>query len=184
MHLVGEVAVRVRLELLGVASIDEPVQHERVERIERAAADDVLVCRAIAIGDPLLPIRSDAREVMVLSAAPDRIGVTEPEGRRVRARREIDVDFGLLGAELLYQVNRRVEVAVECATGKRPRGVSRSIKLELIHTVLANHAEAGIAKARVVLRSGEREATLVGLEALLLSELEPPLLRIAVAAPR
>ena len=82
-------------------------------------------------------------------------------------------------------MNRRVEVAVEGTTGKcRPAGISRPIELELIDPIFAHHTEAGVAKALVVLGPRQREATFVGLEALLLPKLQALLLRIAVTAPR
>ena len=44
-------------------------------------------------------------------------------------------------------MNRRSEVAVELAARKDAVGVSGAVELELVHTVVANELEAGIAKA-------------------------------------
>src|SRR5690348_2877118 len=110
----------------------------------------MLVGIAVAIGDPLLAIGADAGKIVVLTTAPDRVGVAEPEGRWIRARREVHVEIRLLGAELLDEMDCRVEVAVERAPRKRARRVAGAVELELVDAVLADHPEARVTKARVV----------------------------------
>ncbi len=73
-----EVAARVAVELLRVPGVDQAVQHERVERVERAGLHDAPEGVGVAVGDPPLAVGPDARKVVVVSAAPDRVGVAQP----------------------------------------------------------------------------------------------------------
>src|SRR6185312_16249815 len=113
--------------------------------------------------------RPDAREVVIVAAAPDRIGVSQPERRRIRPRREIHVQVRLLGPQLANQMNRRVEIAVERTPERGARCIAGAVDLELIDTVPANHVDARVPESLIVDGSGKREAVGVGLESLLLA---------------
>ncbi len=78
---------------------DQAVQHERIQRIERAVDDDMFVRVGVAIGDPALAIGADAEESVVFAAAPDRIGIQQPERRRIRAGGEIHIKIAAFASE-------------------------------------------------------------------------------------
>ena len=183
LDLVGEVVVRVVAQPLGITSIDEAVQHERVHRKERAVFDDMTIDIGIAISDPALAIPADAREAVIIAAAPDGIRVEQPEWRRVCSCCEVDIDVRPLPAQFADQMDRRVEVAVELAALDYFVGISRAVELELVHAVLVDHLEAGVAEVAIVFRSGEREATFVGFESLRPSRSEALLLWSVIATP-
>ena len=86
-HFILEVVIRGVVEALRLAREDDAVEHQRVEREQRAEADDAAVRVRVAIGDPSLAIAADAGERVVIAAAPDRIGRDQPERRRPRPGR-------------------------------------------------------------------------------------------------
>ena len=184
VDLGGKVVLRVRVEAVGVAGIDQPMEHERVERKERPLLHDPLVGVGVAVGDPALPIRADAGEVVVFPTPPDRVGVPQEERRGIRAGREVHIHVGLGGAKIADQGDHGVEVAVEGAAGDGMRHVARAVELELVHAVGADHVEARLAEALVILRSRQRESSFVGLEALRAAGGQALLPRPAIAAPR
>ena len=139
VDFVGEIIVRIGGEVLGKLGVDEAVEHERVEGEEWAAANDVFVGLCIAIGDPALAGSADAGEVMVFAAAPDGVGIEEPEGRGCSAGGEVDEDGGLLLPEALNEMDGGVEVAVEGAAGEDSVGVAGAVELELVDVVLIDH---------------------------------------------
>ena len=91
------------------------MQHHRVEREQRAEADDAAVGVGVAVGDPALAVAADAGELVVLAAAPDRVGGAQPERRRPGAGRQVDEQVGPDGAQVADQGDGRGEVAVERA---------------------------------------------------------------------
>ena len=81
-------------------------------------------------------------------------------------------------------MNGRRKVAVEFAAGKDAIGIPGAVELELVHAVVADELHAGIAKRRVVLRAGEREAVVHDLVTGRPSRRDALLFRLTVAAPR
>ena len=118
----------------------------------------MLVGIGIAIRNPLLTLRSHAQEIVVFAAAPDRVGIAQPEWRGIRARRQVDVKVGLQRSQFADQVNRCREIAVEVAARNDAIRVPRAIELELVHAILAHEAHASVAESRVILGAGERKA--------------------------
>src|ERR1700722_8948300 len=80
-------------------------------------------------------------------------------------------------------MNRSGEVAIERASLEHRIGIARSIKFELVDTVLANHLKADFPETIVVLWTGEGEAIVDDLELLMPAELDALLLRTRVATP-
>src|SRR5271165_7533408 len=113
MHFVGEVAARVRGKMRRLLSVDDAVQHERVEREEPAAFDDFVVRVSVAVSDPALAVGSNSGKVGVVAATPDGVGIEEPEGRGIGSGREIDKQVGLQPTKVADEVKRCVEVATE-----------------------------------------------------------------------
>src|SRR5579862_7221793 len=121
---------------------------------------------------------------MIFTATPDRIGIEQPEWRRVSSCREVDIDVWLFRAQLSDEMNGGVEVAVEFAARDDLVGVACAIELELVHAILVDHFEAGVAEVAVVLRARESQAAFVRLEALFPRRGKTLLFRLAVATPR
>ena len=168
-HFVAEIVAGIGFEIVRLLRVDDAVQHERVERIERAAHNDVFVGLLVAIGDPLLTPASHAVEVVVVAAAPDGVRIAQPEGRGLGSGGEIDEDVRFLLAQPLDEVNGRREIAVKQAAGKHSAGVAGAVELELVDAVLCDHVEAGLLEQAVVFGRGEREAAVHGFVAGLFS---------------
>src|SRR5579872_3429686 len=99
MHFIRKIVARIAAQALGVASEDHPVKHERVHWEQWTILNNLAIDLRVAIGDPALAIRTHAREAVVFATTPDRIGVEQPEWRRICSRREVDVEVRFLRAQ-------------------------------------------------------------------------------------
>src|SRR5207302_5933673 len=99
---------------------------------QRPLEDDTAINLRVAIGDPALAIGTDAGEAVIFAAAPDRVGIEEPERRGKSSGGQVDVDVGLLQAQFADQMNGRVKVTVELTALDHLVGVACAIELELI----------------------------------------------------
>ena len=133
------------------------MQHQRVQWIERPALDHIFKGRRISIGDPLLPRRAHSGEVVVFAAAPRGIGIAQPEGRRVCARGQIDIQIRLGRAHITDQRDGSFEIAAKLAARNRLRGTARAVNFELIHAVVTNHVQTHVVETLVVDRSRKRK---------------------------
>ena len=183
VDLVSEVVVRVRGQILGLAGIDDAMQHERVEWEQWALANDVFIRLCIAIGNPSLAVAADAGEVVILASAPDGVGVEEPERRCGCASGEIDEDGRLLLPEPFDEVDRRVKVTIKCASGKDFVCISRAIEFELVDVIAIDHFETRILKLLIIPRARERIAVFENFESMLSSVGYSLFFLLIVAAP-
>src|SRR5271165_222522 len=135
MHFVAEVTAGIGGEMGRLLSVDDAVQHERIEREESAAFDDFVVRVSVAVSDPALAVGPDSGKVGVVAAAPDGVGVEEPEGRRIGSGSEIDEQVGLQPAKVADQVKRCVKVAAERASLDYLIDVSGAVEFELIDAI-------------------------------------------------
>ena len=184
MNFVGKIVAGIAAQSLRIARKDEAVQHERIHREQRALFDHPAINLRVAIGDPALAVGADAGEAVVLAAAPDRIGIEQPEWRRISSGREVDVKVGLFRAQFADQMDGGVEVAVELASFDDLVRVAGAVELELVHAIFLDHVEARIAEVAIVFRPGQRESAFVGFESLRAGRSQTLLLRPVVAAPR
>src|SRR5271165_1746955 len=139
MHFVAEVTAGIGGEMGRLLSVDDAVQHERIEREEPAAFDDFVVRVSVAVSDPALAVGPDSGKVGVVAATPDGVGIEEPEGRRIGSGGEIDEQVWLQPAEVADEVKRRVEVATERTSLDHLIDVSGAIELELIDAIFGDH---------------------------------------------
>src|SRR5919109_4393126 len=105
MHLVSKVMASIGVEVLGMLGIDKSVEHERVQRKQRARLHNVCKGSAVAICNPALPRATYSGEVVIFAAAPDGVCIVQPERRRIRAGREVYVQLWFVRAQLGDQRN-------------------------------------------------------------------------------
>jgi len=142
--LAAKIARRVVAQVLGLLGVDHAVQHQRIDGVERPRRYHVPEGIRIAISDPFLPPGADSGKAVILAAAPDGIRVTQPEGRWIGARGEIDVQVGPRLPQIADEVNGSVEIAVELASGAHLVGVAGAIELELIDAEFGYHRWMGV----------------------------------------
>src|ERR1019366_7987428 len=143
----------------------------------------MLVSISVAIGDPLFSPGTDAEKVVVSPTSPDRVGVAQPEGRRIGSGRQVDEEVGLQVTQLSNQMDGGCKITLELAAGNNAIGVARAIELELVEAILAHELHAGIAKRRVVFRARKRKAVVHDFVAGCPSRRYALLFRLAVSAP-
>ena len=80
-------------------------------------------------------------------------------------------------------MNGRRKIAVEDAARENLAGVTRAVKLELVHPVLSYHFLAGLLKKFVITRRGQRESALHRLQTRALSRGNPLLFRHVITTP-
>src|ERR1700681_2204206 len=98
MNFVRKIVAGIAAQTLRIARKDEAVQHEGIHREQRALFDHPAIDLRVAIGDPALAVAADAGEAVVVSTAPNRIGIEQPEWRRISSGSEVDVEIGLSSA--------------------------------------------------------------------------------------
>ena len=157
--------------------------HQRIERIQGRALDDIVIGLLIAICHLLLAFAACAVLTPVAPGPPDRVAIPQPVRRRPGSRGCIDKHVRSDPAQLADEPEQGLHVA--CKFGGRsgrPAADADAVELEVVQSVLAEHAGADIEKPVVVFRPGQREAALVDLEALLATVLESLLFGFTVAA--
>src|SRR5580658_3380625 len=113
----------------------------------------MLVDVAVAVGNPFLPPGTYSRKLVILAASPDGVRILQPKWRGVRSRGQIDINVWLGGAQILNQIDSRVEIAIELAARSHSIGVARTVNFELVDSVLLNHLQADVVKMPVVFRA-------------------------------
>src|ERR1700722_18569134 len=151
--------------------VNQAMQHERVERKQRARHYDARIGVGVTIGNPPLPPGTHAEKTVVFAAAPDGICILQPERRRISARRQVDINIGLHGSPFVNQTDRSLKVAVKRRARKSSVDVSSSIDLELIDAKFPYEVQCGFTEQRVILGPGKREAAFIGFKAPLLAVL-------------
>src|SRR5487761_1358437 len=159
------------------------MQHQGIQRKQRPGRNDVRIGGRIAIRDPSLALGSHTSELAVVASAPNGVCIEKPIGRCISPGGQVNVNIRFDAAQFTDQVNHRVEVAVEAASREDGLVVAGSIELELIDTILADHLQTSVAKARVIFGAGERESGAYDLETGLLPILQAFLFWLSVATP-
>src|SRR5271156_4109112 len=154
MHFVGEVAAGVSGEMGRLLRVNDAVKHKRIQRKEAAAFHDFVISVGIAVGNPALAVGPDSGKVGVVATAPDRVGIEEPERRRVGSGGEIDEKVGLQPAKVTDEMKRSVEVAAEGASLDDLIDISGAVKLELIDAIPRHHLGGCFMKARIIFWTG------------------------------
>src|SRR5882757_4848049 len=170
--------------MLGLIGIDDPMQHQGVQRKQRSALHNIAISLRISIRDPFLSPASFACKAMVLARTPDRIRIAQPERGRLGSSRQVDKELTVLLPQTLDQMNRGREVAVKDASRKHLAGIARTIELELIHSIAGNKIQACFFELRIVLRARQSIAVLHYLVVLAPAECNALLLLVGVATPR
>src|SRR5580692_3876737 len=119
---------------------------------------------------------------MVFAAAPDGIGMQQPERRGPGAGSLIDVNVRLERAQFGDQFEHGFKIA-QSRPGVVVAVDADAVEFELIDAVFLNDINAQFAETPVILRAGEREIAVAYFKPLLLTVLDPFLVRVAVAAP-
>ena len=147
------------------------MEHQRVERVQRAELDDAVVAVHVAVGNPLLAGIALAVMAGIAALSPDRVGVERPERTGPRAAGGVDEDLRALASQRLGQGENRVDIVghVDLGTGDL-LAAAHAVELEEDHAMLAHHVQAGIAKGLAVLLARHGETAGVGLVALGLPE--------------
>src|ERR1700676_816128 len=184
MDFVRKIVAGIAAQTLRIARKDEAVQHEGIHREERALFDHPAIDLRVAIGDPALPVAPDAGEAVVVATTPNRIGIEQPEWRRIGSGGEGDVEIGLFCAQFSNQVDGGVTVAVELASLDHFVRIASPVELELVHAVFLDQVETSVAEVAIVFRPGKRESTFIGFKSLRAGGSETLLLWPVVAAPR
>src|SRR6266536_3838666 len=146
MNFISKVVTRIIAQSLRIARKNQAVQHQRIHWKQWPLFDDPAIQLRVAISNPALAISTEACEAVIVAAAPDRIGIEQPERRGISSGGEIDVDVRLFRTQFADQMNCRIKVAVEVASGNDLVGIAGSIKFELVHPVFFDQVEAGIAE--------------------------------------
>src|SRR6266516_2092277 len=100
---------------------------------------------------------------MVFPAPPDRIGVPQPERRRIGSCSQIHVKVRLKAAPFMNKTDRSGKVAVKTATWKNSVDVPGAINFELIDAVL-DEITAHLPKLGIIFRARQCEPSLIGFE--------------------
>ncbi len=117
-----ENVVRVVVQPVRLLCVNDAVQHQRIERIQIAPADDFVMNVVVLVGNPALALgRGAGNERMILAAAPDRIRIQQPERRRPGAGGLVDVNVRL----------ERAQFADQLAASRRNRAGRRRVSSPL-----------------------------------------------------
>src|SRR5581483_5444542 len=183
-HFVAEGSGGVVGEAVGVAGIDDAVEHEGVQRIEFAAANDFLMDIIVPVGDPALALRFGAGDKgMILAAAPDGIGVKKPKGGGPGAGGLVNVEVGLDVAQFGDKAQHGFEIAT-AGGGVEAVVDTNTVEFELVDAIFLNGLQAKGAEPLIVFGAGHGEVAVADFEALLGAILEALFVRLAIAAPR
>src|SRR5580658_1489739 len=163
--------------------VNQAMQHERVERKQRARHYDARIGVGVTIANPPLPPGTHTQKTVVFAAAPDGVCILQPERRGIGSRRQVDINVGLHGSPFVNQADRSLEVAIKCCAGKGSVDVSSSIDLKLIDIEFSYEVQCSLPEQRVILGAGKREAAFVGFKTLLLAIFQPLVSRVPVSAP-
>src|SRR5208282_674321 len=128
-----------------VCCVNDAMQHEGIEWIKRRYFYDIVIDLRIAVSHPLLAPRSFALKVMIVSPAPGRIYVKQPEWRRPGTGGLVDINVGLRGAQIRYQPQHGVTIARQ-AVLIRFGACGQAVKLKLVDTIFLNHLQANTMK--------------------------------------
>src|ERR1700736_5611754 len=99
MNFVRKIVAGIAAQTLRIARKDEAVQHEGIHREQRALFDHPAIDLRVAIGDPALPVAPDAGEAVVVATTPNRIGIEQPEWRRIGSGGEVHIKVWSLFAQ-------------------------------------------------------------------------------------
>src|ERR1017187_1446146 len=113
-----EVISRIAVQMLGLPGIDQPMQHQGIQREKRPSSHDILISLPVAVSNPLLTPAAYSRKTVVFSSSPDRIGIQQPKRRRIGAGGEIDVKVWFLCLPVLDQTEAAAKTLLKMLPGK------------------------------------------------------------------
>ena len=164
-----------------ICRVNDPVGHQRIQRIQRPPLHHVLIGLHIAVGQPLLAPRSRALKIMIRPAPPRGIHIQQPERRWPGSGGLVDENVGIPDAQIRHQLQHRITIPCQPAFAGLGPG-RQTVEFELVDPVLLNHLPADVAEKLIVLRTRQRESARVGFIALPAAILQPPPPRLIISA--